>query len=540
MDEILRKGRKDSCTEEFIDASFNFQIENYDLKKALCSIPLYQNLMVKKIVEYTNGIHILEESVSANEVDILRGLSFNFQLAKSQPRKLSGIIHDFNYQDPRFERKSMGRNANERDKELSVSRFNAICTYLNETNAMTYEISKGWNRVSFVSGLTAYEVIMQRNANLADLMSQITPKRSYCILHQAVKNCVCEFVEIAIHEVFKDFKCVYESTQRRGVYENVSDLTLDRAFNIMLTRKSKRKAVEISNLLEVKLAENNSYVNALLNLGVPLSNRKKSKRTNIFNKSILETFYKVYCLNKSVKNFKDLALSNLPYKITKEISKIVPANRKSEELTESLRAACLEEVLIILDQWNTQYDLIQFADMYIKRTIKERLKAEISAVDKSIDNKKQKITRLLNSIIDRGRAKGEYVSMHSAKETLKELIALNQISGIKDRDVDNHIEENFGTESLDLHLTNGFELSSEFELEEEVVQGATDEYSIVTELLANLQRRERVILTKLLAESSSLSMTSFKRHLKACVKDKNHALDEMMLKKFEMIVREIQ
>ncbi|BBL92257.1 MULTISPECIES: hypothetical protein [Vibrio] len=540
MDEILRKGKKDSCTEEFIEASYNFQIENYDLRKALCSIPLYQNLMVKKIVEYTNGIHILEESVSATEVDILRGLSFNFKIAKSQPRKLSGIIHDFNYQDPRFERKSMGRNASERDKELSAGRFNAICSYLNDTNSMTYEVYKGWNKVTFVSGLTAYETIMQRNTNLADLMCQITPKRSYCVLHQAVMNCVCEFVETTIHEVFREFKVVYESTQRRDIYANVSELTLDKAFHLILSRKSKRKAVEISNLIEVKLAENRDYINALQSLGIPLSNREKSKRANIFNKSILETLYKVYCLNKSVKDFKDLALSNLPYKITKEISKIVPANRKSDELTESLRAACLEEVLIILDQWNTKYELIQFADMYIKRTIKERLKAETSAVDKSIDNKKQKLSRLLNSIIDKGRASGEFISMHSAKETLKKLIAINEITGIKERDVDNHVEENFGTESLDLHLTNGFELSSEFEFEDEVVQGSTDEYSIVTELLAKLKRRERVILTKLLAESSNQNMASFKRHLKACVKDDSHGLDEALLKKFETIVREMQ
>lgn len=540
MDEILRKGKKDSCTEEFIEASYNFQIENYDLRKALCSIPLYQNLMVKKIVEYTNGIHILEESVSATEVDILRGLSFNFKIAKSQPRKLSGIIHDFNYQDPRFERKSMGRNASERDKELSAGRFNAICSYLNDTNSMTYEVYKGWNKVTFVSGLTAYETIMQRNTNLADLMCQITPKRSYCVLHQAVMNCVCEFVETTIHEVFREFKVVYESTQRRDIYANVSELTLDKAFHLILSRKSKRNTVEISNLIEVKLAENRDYINALQSLGIPLSNREKSKRANIFNKSILETLYKVYCLNKSVKDFKDLALSNLPYKITKEISKIVPANRKSDELTESLRAACLEEVLIILDQWNTKYELIQFADMYIKRTIKERLKAETSAVDKSIDNKKQKLSRLLNSIIDKGRASGEFISMHSAKETLKKLIAINEITGIKERDVDNHVEENFGTESLDLHLTNGFELSSEFEFEDEVVQGSTDEYSIVTELLAKLKRRERVILTKLLAESSNQNITSFKRHLKACVKDDSHGLDEALLKKFETIVREMQ
>ncbi|MGR5319918.1 hypothetical protein [Vibrio sp. DNB22_19_1] len=95
MDDILKKSTANSCTEEFVKASYNFQIENYDFKKALCTIPLYQNIMIKKIVEYTNGINFIDESIEVGEVDILRGLMFEFEIAKNPQRKLSGIIHNF-------------------------------------------------------------------------------------------------------------------------------------------------------------------------------------------------------------------------------------------------------------------------------------------------------------------------------------------------------------------------------------------------------------------------------------------------------------
>ncbi|BBM67561.1 hypothetical protein [Vibrio alfacsensis] len=536
MDDILKKSTANSCTDEFVKASYNFQIENYDFKKALCTIPLYQNLMIKKIVDYTNGINFIDESIEVGEVDILRGLMFKFEIAKNPQRKLSGIIHNFRYPDPRHLRKSMGRYTSDEDKDHALKSFNSICSYLNDLNKDTFALNFKRRTDSVSSKVDSdYEVIQCRHESLSSLMCQITPKRLYCVLHQAVKTHVCEQVEVVIKEVYRTYRDEYKKIYNNDKSKYCSnDLTLDKAFTYILSKKSSFRKSRILVNANAKLLENTKFVNAMSTLGFPV---RRYVFMDIFQKRVLPNLYKAHTLNLSVKKFKDSALQNLPRKITKEIHKIVREGDRTAELTESLRAACLEEMLIILDQWNTEYDLIQFADMYIKRTIKERYKAELSAVDKSIDNKKQKVSRLINQKIQNGRSEGIFISLHQAKKDLKKDIENGIVTGIKEKDVDNHCEDQFGTESLDLQLDNGFEISTEHHFEDAVIEEGGDEYNQVSELFSKLKARERTILTKLLEDASGLSEAGFQKHLKACLKDESHALNENLLTKFETLIK---
>lgn len=530
---IINDSLLDSNSEQFRARSRRFQENSYEFRKTIATIPAYQNVMISAILDHCNGLNVEEVEYDLSNFDRCGGRAFAYQYPDVCKRKLSGIIHDFNYSDPKILRTNMGRHAPADAKMVAELRFKSMCDYISESNRRSdiLFLRHAFTQPSVVdsddstSQLTDF---YSRNALLSEMFSQITPTRSYCLLSARVNSLIMSCVKNVRDELYSICRDVHQRFYSNSCYVS-KEFDLQQLYVLLSSKNSSRRRARFNSAVCNGLLGSKAFTSNMALLGFPVY------RPSHIHFPQLVKFLDLVTLEEKIKNFRNEATRYLPKKILREINSYVNQDRRTNEMISTMLNECQMEIMTIMDQWNTELDLLQFSHKTIQRVIREEYLKETKAVSGSINNKKARIRSLLQRIVDSARCEGQYVTDAQARQILITQLQHQKIGGITARDVQNYQHTDSSVESLEQRMDVGLELSNGMSFEDQFETEHRDDSLIMEQICGSLSYEERVIITQLLTQSERMSSKKVESLIKRLVADQNSGLTTELVQRIRVV-----